>query len=351
MKKYTIIGLTFLCSTLFGQVGINTNGSAPHPSAGLDVDFTNKGVLIPRMTQAQRNAIASPATSLLIYQTDNTPGFYYYDGTSWVLLGGSGGSGNYVAGTGISISGNVISNTGVTASCGTTNYIPKASSSTTLTCSQLYDNGTNVGIGTTNPSQKLHVNGNFLFTGSLMPNGNAGNSGQVLVSQGANNPPIWITPNLYGSNASSTKLTTYVYNSNQSNWTTLLTLNITPNHNTIYIFSSFSTRLEDNNGNAQFGQASVLARILVNNTVVARAATVITDFDDDGQGGWYISTSGTISFSGIPVSVTPGVPTTVTLQWRPAVSWAGTTQNPHWRLGIDPNDPTIGDHAVLTVFD
>ena len=35
------------------------------------------------MTQTQRNAIAAPAAGLLIYQTNNTPGFYYYSGTAW----------------------------------------------------------------------------------------------------------------------------------------------------------------------------------------------------------------------------------------------------------------------------
>jgi len=38
------------------------------------------------MTQVQRNAIASPATGLLIFQTNNTPGFYYYNGTAWKAI-------------------------------------------------------------------------------------------------------------------------------------------------------------------------------------------------------------------------------------------------------------------------
>jgi hypothetical protein len=49
----------------------------------------------------------------------------------------------------------------------------------------------NVGIGTAAPAQKLHVNGNLRFDGALMPNGNAGTSGQVLVSQGPGVAPIW----------------------------------------------------------------------------------------------------------------------------------------------------------------
>ncbi len=67
-----------------GSVGIGT--TVPNPSAILDVDTTGKGILIPRMTQVQRNAIVSPATSLLIYQTDNASGFYYYNGSNWRLI-------------------------------------------------------------------------------------------------------------------------------------------------------------------------------------------------------------------------------------------------------------------------
>lgn len=64
-----------------GSVGIGT--TTPNPSAKLEIKATGKGLLIPRMTQAQRNAIVSPAKGLLIYQTDINPGFYSFDGTSW----------------------------------------------------------------------------------------------------------------------------------------------------------------------------------------------------------------------------------------------------------------------------
>ncbi|MBK7172754.1 MAG: hypothetical protein IPH84_05885 [Bacteroidales bacterium] len=55
-------------------------------SAMLDVKSTNKGMLVPRMTSAQRTAIAGPATGLLVYQSDGVGGFYFYNGTSWVSL-------------------------------------------------------------------------------------------------------------------------------------------------------------------------------------------------------------------------------------------------------------------------
>ena len=71
------------------NVGIGT--SSPNNSAALQVASTTQGVLLPTMTQAQRNSITSPATGLLIFQIDNTPGFYYYNGSAWVAIAGTGG--------------------------------------------------------------------------------------------------------------------------------------------------------------------------------------------------------------------------------------------------------------------
>lgn len=68
------------------NVGINADGSNPDNSAMLDVKSTSKGLLIPRMTEVQRTAIAFPATGLLVYQNDVAQGFYYYDGSAWTNL-------------------------------------------------------------------------------------------------------------------------------------------------------------------------------------------------------------------------------------------------------------------------
>jgi hypothetical protein len=66
--------------TEVGQIGIGTN--APNTSSILDIVSTNKGVLLPRMTTAQRNAISTPANGLEIYNTSTTSP-NYYDGTTW----------------------------------------------------------------------------------------------------------------------------------------------------------------------------------------------------------------------------------------------------------------------------
>ncbi len=66
-------------------ISINTDGSNAAPSAILDVKSTDKGVLVPRMTTAQRTAIAAPATGLLVFDT-TTGGFWFYNGTAWTDL-------------------------------------------------------------------------------------------------------------------------------------------------------------------------------------------------------------------------------------------------------------------------
>lgn len=71
------------------SLSVNTDGSAADPSAILDVKSISKGILIPRVTLAERNAINLPANGLMIYQTDNNPGFYFYDGTVWKSLAAS----------------------------------------------------------------------------------------------------------------------------------------------------------------------------------------------------------------------------------------------------------------------
>ncbi len=92
MKKiaFMLIALSFcITSNVWAQEGvaINTTGADPDNSAMLDIVSTTKGLLIPRMTQTQRNAISNPATGLMIYQTDNTPGYYFYNGSAWAITG------------------------------------------------------------------------------------------------------------------------------------------------------------------------------------------------------------------------------------------------------------------------
>ena len=69
---------------LDGQVGIGI--LSPALSAKLDVSSTSQGLLTPRMTAAQRIAIASPAEGLLVYQTNVPAGFYFFKAGVWTSL-------------------------------------------------------------------------------------------------------------------------------------------------------------------------------------------------------------------------------------------------------------------------
>jgi len=91
MKQiFTLLAAVLFTVTTYAQVGIGT--TTPDASAALDITSTSKGLLIPRMTNTQRDAISSPVIGLMIYQTDGTVGFYYYNGSTWAHLPTSSGS-------------------------------------------------------------------------------------------------------------------------------------------------------------------------------------------------------------------------------------------------------------------
>jgi hypothetical protein len=89
MKISYAVFLVFLVSRVCGQVAINTDGALSDSSAILDVKSITKGLLIPRMTQAERDVIMRPANGLLIYCSDNNH-FYVNQATAgnknWVML-------------------------------------------------------------------------------------------------------------------------------------------------------------------------------------------------------------------------------------------------------------------------
>ncbi len=97
MKQLFSLVFLIINYTAFSQQGvaISTDANPPHTSAMLDVRSTSKGLLLPRMTSAQRSAIASPANGLLVYDTDNhkiyqrVNGFWKYilDHDFWIRVG------------------------------------------------------------------------------------------------------------------------------------------------------------------------------------------------------------------------------------------------------------------------
>ena len=86
MKQiFTLLAAVVLTATTYAQVGIGT--TTPDASSALDITSTTKGLLIPRMTNAQRQAISNPAAGLQVFVTDFDGGsFMFYDGTKWGTL-------------------------------------------------------------------------------------------------------------------------------------------------------------------------------------------------------------------------------------------------------------------------
>jgi uncharacterized protein (TIGR02145 family) len=91
MRKYILILILSLLildlNFVQAQVGINNDGANPHSSAVLDISSSQKGLLTPRMSLAQRDAISSPAAGLLIYNTDSKI-LELFNGTAWGSVSG-----------------------------------------------------------------------------------------------------------------------------------------------------------------------------------------------------------------------------------------------------------------------
>lgn len=126
MKKIcTLLVLILSVAVSFAQNNIGIGTTNPHASALLDITSNTKGLLIPRMTTAERTAIASPAKGLMVFD-NTTSSFWFYSGTAWAEMNGAGG--------------------GATA--------------WTTDVNNIYNtNSGNTGIGTNAPGFKLDVNG------------------------------------------------------------------------------------------------------------------------------------------------------------------------------------------------
>ncbi|MEI7725191.1 MAG: hypothetical protein WCK09_08805 [Bacteroidota bacterium] len=142
MKKLLLFIIVSVMTTgTMGQVAISTDGSSPDGSAMLDVKSAVKGLLIPRMPEAQRSAISLPATGLLVYQTDGASGFYFFNGTAWLWLGGSN-----LTGSGANGLVTFWTNTGSLGS----------------NANLFWDNSNSrLGIGTTSPAFQLDISGSM----------------------------------------------------------------------------------------------------------------------------------------------------------------------------------------------
>jgi len=183
MKNLFTLFILLTAFPIFAQVGIGT--TSPDPSSILDITDTNRGFLTPRMTEAQRDGISSPATGLLIYQLDSTPGFYYYDGTVWAPISSGGGQGWELTGNvGTSPSTNLLGTTDAQ------DFVLGTNSTEVMRVG----NNANVGVNTTNPTAKLHFTAATLASTPL----NEGFESNTLGTLTSGGDVPWITTSVAG---------------------------------------------------------------------------------------------------------------------------------------------------------
>lgn len=153
-RNIAIMAMLLFGSTLIARadqnVGIGT--AAPDTSALLDLSAVNKGLLVPRMSSTQRDAIVRPATSLLIYNTTASR-FEYNSGTplspNWVPFSSTSGW-NLLGNAGTSPANNFVGTTDANALAFRTNNLERM---------RILSDGS-VGVGTSTPSSMLDVMGN-----------------------------------------------------------------------------------------------------------------------------------------------------------------------------------------------
>lgn len=169
MKPFQpLLFILLLSATVSAHAQVAIGTATPHASAQLDITSTVRGLLMPRMTAAQRTAIASPAAGLLVFQTDAPAGVYLYVGGAWAQISTSSGI----------ASGSQFGNT------------PYWNGAFWVTNSNnLFNNGGSIGIGTSSPGAKLDVVGNVRIADGtqgdrkvLMSDGNGNASWNKFVS-------------------------------------------------------------------------------------------------------------------------------------------------------------------------
>lgn len=136
MKPFQHLLLSFLLlATVSVQAQVGIGIATPNASAQLDITSTTRGLLIPRMTAAQRTpGIVSPAEGLMVYQTDAPAGIYIFKGGVWTIMGATGPQGP--AGSPATLAFSFMSKTAdytITAGDVTNNLIVKNSSNSVVT--------------------------------------------------------------------------------------------------------------------------------------------------------------------------------------------------------------------------
>jgi hypothetical protein len=164
MKSLSLLLFIFLTSfsKISAQIAINETNTPPNPTSMLDINSTTKGLLIPRMTAAQKAAINPVPVGLMVYDV-TLNNFSYFNGSVWIDVSGASGS-----------------------------------PWTVSTPNAYYNNAGNVGIGTTNPTSKLDVWTNATSTIAISGTNSSGGYGVYGRSAGSG---VGVLGEAFGANA------------------------------------------------------------------------------------------------------------------------------------------------------
>lgn len=199
MKKVTlIIVLATLVGGVYGQQKIGNNPTSLNANAVLELESTNKGLLIPRLALTSTSS-ASPLSAfvagMMVYNTatagDVTPGFYVSTGSSWSKIDNQAATNLYGS------NGSIPASTARTVGF-------NSGSSLNFDSNTLFIDGDNnrVGIGTTTPNNELDVNGSVRVTGTTNLRTTYLNSNNLFLRSDGNHGLVWNTtadgPRLYG---------------------------------------------------------------------------------------------------------------------------------------------------------
>ena len=362
---FSVLLFVFVVAQLCAQnnnVGIGT--TTPNATAILDVTSTDKGVLVPRLTTAQRTAITNPAQSLLVYDTD-LGCFYYYNSTTsaWVSLcqagpvgptgaqgiTGAAGTNGVTGPTGPSGADGAPGAAGPAGAAGAPGApgapgpagangaqgaagAPGANGATGAT-GPTGPGGTG-SLGPTGPTGATGVAGASGSNGTTGPTGANGvtgptgapsansyntaftysaNTGVLSITDGGGTLTTNITP-MRASICGTTNITT-----SSSNYAAMAgtTVTFTPNKSTVYIHASAAGYCLVTNRVPNY--VGVRIYNVTAAAVVTGGASLGMSMYDDAFGDEYTTTSWNVSLV-TPMTVTPNVPVTIRLDWQ--VTWA-----------------------------
>lgn len=217
------ISIFFLIVTQ-AQVGIGT--PIPNSSAQLEIKSTDKGLLPPRMTAAQRAAIVNPAQGLIVYQTDGTIGVYHFDGMNWrnlstgfipnqngysrqplsgALVSGFAGSGNFGSFDGSGLNASFSNVFGIAADPNGNLYVSEQHGIRKITPSGVVSHFAGLPFGNIGSQDGVGSSAGFFYPGGIAIDG----SGNLFVVDRSNYKIRKITPDgtvttVAGSGASGT---------------------------------------------------------------------------------------------------------------------------------------------------